>query len=128
MRALLSPQTPSRTLANGPIVWTDGDPTDGHSFDNTNQNMRLKVRNTDAGPQTINIPKRKTADGDTFTNPDLTLAAGEEYEFDLFENDYYGWNDPDNNLTSKNAVIMNVSDATVKLALMGPGSRDTVEG
>jgi len=125
-RTLLTPHSRSRTLANGSVTFAAADAVNGNSFDNTTQDYDLWARNDDASDQTITVPKRLTADGESFTNDPITLTAGETYVFDWFENQYYGWNDVDNSLNSKNAVIINVSSANIKLAVVPRGSRTTL--
>lgn len=125
-RVLITPHVLSRKLANGPVAFASSDPVNGNSFDNTTQNMTLVARNDDVAQQTIEVPKRLTADTDSFEQDLLTLDPGETYAFDWFENQYYGWDDVDNDLNNQNAVIINTSDADVVLALLPLGSRTTV--
>ena len=125
-RVLISPHVLSRKLANGDVTFVASDPVNGNSFDNSTQNSILLARNDDVAQQTIEIPKRFSADGDDFVQDLLTLEPGETYAFDWFENEYYGWDDVDNDLTNENAVIINTSDADVMLALLPLGSRTTI--
>lgn len=126
MRNLLTPQVPSRIIANGPIVWTDGDAVNGHSADNSGEINELIVRNTNAGAQWVKILKRFTADGNAFVEQELSLAAGETYKFPPFENTYYGWADPDNGIDLLQALAIDVESSDVKLAWTTPGARSTV--
>lgn len=125
-RVLITPHVLSRKLANGDVTFVASDPVNGNSFDNTTQNKTLLVRNDAVGVETIEIPKRFTADSDEFVEDLLSLQPGETYAFDWFENAYYGWDDVDNDLTNENAVIINTSDVGVMLALLPLGSRTTI--
>lgn len=125
-RDLISPHELSRILANGPVVFSDGDVSEGHSFDNVTQDSILLVHNTDAASQTIQVPKRLSADGNSFVTQDLTLVAGGVYAFDWFENQWYGWIDSDNDVETPVAVVINVSSANIKLAILPRGNRNTV--
>lgn len=125
-RVLITPHILSRKLVNGDVAFVASDPVLGNSFDNTTQNSILLVRNDAVGVETIEIPKRFSADGDDFVQDLLSLQPGEMYAFDWFENEYYGWDDVDNDLTNENAVIINTSDVGVMLALLPLGSRTTI--
>jgi hypothetical protein len=125
-RGLITEHVRSRKLANGAVVFDAGDSVNGHSMNNTSQDKTLLVWNTDVGNQTLEVPKRLTADGDAFVQDILTLLPNSLYAFDYFENEYYGWDDADNSLTNQNAVIVNVSAATVELAVLPSGSRSTI--
>ena len=128
MRVLISPEVLSRKLANGPINFVDSDSVNGNLFDNSTQDHILVAWNTDAGVQTIETPKRHTVDGDADVPDPLSLTAGQIYAFDWFENTYYGWNDVDNALNNRNAVIINTSSNNIKLALLPRGDRATLIG
>ena len=125
-RTLITEHVLSRKLANGAIVFQTGDDINGHSMDNSTQDKILLAWNTNVGNQTIETPKRLTADGDSFVQDLITLLPASIYAFDYFENEYYGWDDPDNSLDAQNAVAVNVSHADIKLAVLPRGSRSTI--
>lgn len=127
-RNLITKHVRSRKLANGAISFDDGDPTNGHSMDNTSQDWSLYAKNTGAGVETVLTPKRHSVDGDTDSETPINLQPGEDYVFDWFDNAYYGWDDPDNNLNSQNAVLVNVSSSDVKLAAVPRGNKESVIG
>ena len=105
-RAILAATTSARTSNGTLISWTSA-AADGHSVDNTKQNVIILVKNDSGGDVVVTFTTVTEQDG--LSLPDLTgtVSAGQIRAFGFFNHSTYGSTDADNSSqpTSKTLLI-----------------------
>lgn len=113
-RTVLTVQSIARTGLNP--VYSAGDSANGHSFDNTGQNIFLIVKNGDASDKTVTITTPNTIDGHALGDLAVVVTAGEERAIGPFPNAIYGTVDTDPDPNIDPAVFVDLSaDTSVTL-------------
>jgi hypothetical protein len=97
-------------------VYSAGDAANGHSFDNTGENVFLIVINGDAADKTVTVTTPGTVDGQTIGDLAVVVTASEERVIGPFPNAIYGTVDTDPDPDIDPAVFVDLSaDTSVTL-------------
>jgi len=94
------------------VSYDSGDQSNGHSFDNTGENVFLLVKNADASPMTVTITTPKTVDGHEIGDLNIEVTNAEERCIGPFPNALYGTVDTDPDPVIDPAVFVDLSSDT----------------
>ncbi len=98
------------------VAYVSGDSANGHSFDNTGENVFLLVINGDAADKTVTITTPNQVDGHDIGDLAVVVTASEERVIGPFPNAIYGTVDTDPDPDIDPAVFVDLSaDTSVTL-------------
>lgn len=90
--------------------YTAGNADDGHSFDNTGENVFLHVKNAGTANVTVEILTALTIDGIALPSKEVVVDAGDEAFIGPFSRAIYEQECEDNDID--NAVLVDLDDDT----------------
>lgn len=98
------------------VAYVSGDAANGHSFDNTGENVFLIVKNADVSDKTVTITTPNTVDGHAIADLDVIVTLAEERCIGPFPNALYGTVDTDPDPDIDPAIFVDLSaDTSVTL-------------
>lgn len=114
-RTVLTVQEIVRTGLNP--TFTPADATNGHSFDNTGENVFIHVKNGDASSHTVTVTTPNSVDGLALADLSVSVPASGERIIGPFPNALYGTIDTDPTPDIDPAIFVDIDvDTSVTIA------------